>query len=88
MDDDFDCCFPELKVGEAEALGSGGLPAPFIIAVAIVERGFLNVSHRGKRDLERAESCRYAQERLPIAAHKSDSGLPALCLRKSPPEGK
>ena len=41
LNDGFDCCFPELEVAVAEALGSVVLPVPFTMAVAMMERGFL-----------------------------------------------
>lgn len=81
MNDGLDCCFPELEVGDAEALGSAGVLAPFIIAVAIVERGFLMLATGGSETWDVRNLADYAQERLPRAAPKSDSGLPTPCLR-------
>ena len=74
-------------MGLADPLGSGGLPAPFTIAAAMLERGFLRSATGGSEIWGGAEACRYAQECLPMAAHKSDSGLPTLCLRSSHRDG-
>ena len=81
----FDCCFPVVGIGLTGALGSEVVATPLIMAVAMMERGS-PVSATIGSERRAAESCRYAQERSPIAPHALDSGLPTLCLRQSPAE--
>ena len=47
LNDDFDCDFAEFEMGLTDPLGSGALPAPFTIAAAMLERGFLRSATGG-----------------------------------------